>query len=480
VENNRLSRRFNAWIRDFLPENLPQLVFPLASLLIFIGTTYTWYPPQHTLANYAAQSGQPDLWFDFTSRWIQATYYVTQYAMWFVLLASIWLWSVPVEVPLRRFNRWVLLPVGLVIAVFLALVLLGESPPASVLDRASSGLHTLLWRFLGRLLTLGNGFYLTLLGTAMLIAALRMVAAGKVQLPLRFRNQTAEHPPGTVADSGLARRVMLFVVVASILVTIDVFLALLPGRMLTWSEGIAHFPIVDWLVATVDAALLAVCALVLLRQKRNPSALRILRLANAREAARAVAVSLLIIFIPRLALGIFQQWGIGSDHVQNLPSMWWELLVPSPVPALLLVLVTAFFQEVVLRGLLQSQLTDAVGLKRAIFLVALIAVLLPLYWGGQPYDGIRHSVIGVSTLIHVAVRLLYGVLLGWFFARTGSTLVVTLSYGTIVLFHRGSGDAFYLNHPGLFWMEMACLLFAGWFLFKRFPPAQATPAIPSA
>ncbi|MGB0035549.1 MAG: CPBP family glutamic-type intramembrane protease [Candidatus Acidiferrales bacterium] len=477
METKTLLTRFTAWIQDFLPENVIQLHFPIASLLVLIGTSSGWAPPRHMLVNLAAQLGQPDLWFDWSSHWIQAAYLAAQYAMQFAFLASIWLWSVPVRAPLRKFNRWVLLPIGLAIAVFLTMVLLGESPRISILDANSPGLHALLWRFPTRFMALGKGFYLTVVGAALLIAALRLVAAKKIHLPVRFRSQTSGQYSGAAEEPGLTRNVILFMIVASILKDfVNLFLlALSHWHLLSWVEGSANFPTFNWLIATVNAALAAVCALVFLKRNGDPWGRHIFRFARAREAAIAITVPLLIVFIPRIALGIFLQSEFNQDGVQDIPTMWGELFVPSPFPALLLVFVTAFLQEAALRGALQTRLTEAVGLKRAIFLIALIAYLLPLYWSAETYGGIRHPVIVFSSLIYIAVFLAYGVLLGWLFARTGSTAIAALAYGTLIFFHRGSGNDIYVAHPGVTWIEMACLLFAGWFLFKCYPPAQPSP-----
>jgi len=54
----------SAFVDDFLPENLLQLLFPLGTFLLLIGSWHSWLPPGHTFFAHRWQSVRPDQWFD--------------------------------------------------------------------------------------------------------------------------------------------------------------------------------------------------------------------------------------------------------------------------------------------------------------------------------------------------------------------------------------------------------------------------------
>jgi hypothetical protein len=48
--------RLRSFLQDFLPTNNLQLLFPLASLVLYVGASYPWLPPRHVLSNLQYQN----------------------------------------------------------------------------------------------------------------------------------------------------------------------------------------------------------------------------------------------------------------------------------------------------------------------------------------------------------------------------------------------------------------------------------------
>ena len=69
--------------------------------------------------------------------------------------------------------------------------------------------------------------------------------------------------------------------------------------------------------------------------------------------------------------------------------------------------------------------------------------------------------------------VIYSVPLGWLYARTRSIVPVALLHGTIALFHVGWGYQIHVNHPQLYWMELALWIVIGWYVFRRYPVRAA-------
>src|SRR5258705_7230227 len=157
MSEKALLGRLRSFLEDFLPESGLQLLFPLASFLLYVGASYPWLPPRHVLSNLQYQHQDGTLWFDISTRLLALRYYAILYAVRFSFLGSVALWCLPARNLCRRFASWVLLPSGLGVIWFIAVVLLSRPQPTSLLEpRAQIPF--------GRLLQLGTGFYVTLLG----------------------------------------------------------------------------------------------------------------------------------------------------------------------------------------------------------------------------------------------------------------------------------------------------------------------------
>jgi membrane protease YdiL (CAAX protease family) len=468
--------RAGFFLSDLLPESNLQLLFPLGTFLLLLGWEYwQWFPLNHSRTNYIAAG------------------IIMRLVVRFAYTASLVLWCVPVRNPSRKFFWWVFLPIGLCVLGSLAFFGLGLGGFSSVLEPESDALRDHL-RSLPQLFRgTGIGLWATIAGAFVFFGALHGVREGRFSLPVRFRG-TISKSAGAPGASNLVRRVFLLLIVSLVLVTLaeictEVALATLNSndlpRIFSWPRGL---PAWYWLTNLFDPAITGVCAAFIFRVNRDD------RIESAREFpaagyALALLLPLAIAFLPRLGLKIWREFLFAGGGLQaaGFPPTWGALFALDSHPWIVLVFLIAWFEEFVLRECLQRRLTERLGLKRAILVVALLWWVLPVYFGFGPIPSLRIGVPGVSLLVNLLVVITYNIPLGWLYARTRSLWPVTLMHGAILLFRVGdSGYAVYFAHPAFYWVELALWIFAGWYLFKKFPAdpelengVPATVALPS-
>jgi hypothetical protein len=475
-----LFRRLGIFLSDFAPGSPLQLLFPLGSFILLAGMSVSWLPPNHTVYDPYYQTPRPNLWFDVSTPALQIRYYAALWLIRLAFLASIALWCLRVRDVTRKFVVCVFLPFGLGVGYFLTLVLLGQSSAESVLEPTSQVLWNGLGKFPARLGSLGWGFYIAMLGAAVLSVGLWTVRSELSSLPFRFGN-TGASPHETPADSRLGRDVFVFLIVTSIVTTIlltigevvllDVYQARLP-----WISNWPHnFSIIQWLPELFAATLAAAFAILVWGVRPGEKSGGQIPL--SRGCAIGLLIPLAIIIVPRFL-------AIIASHLTGLvfAEDWDELLLPHPLVWPLIAFLIGFLYEFVLRRCLLAALSRTFGLKRAILLVALLWWLLPLYYEIASVPRLRIGAPGVLLLppIHASIYVVYSIPLGWLYARTKSVIPGTVMLGTVMLYHEGIGHLIYPTHPALFWTELAGWLLAGWFLFNRLPRRYAIAVLPTA
>jgi hypothetical protein len=466
--------RFTAFLNDFLPESTLQLLFPLASFILFVGASTSWLPPTHTLYRPEMQQaeknlGWTDLWFDLSTTTLVFRYYAAMFAADLAFFASVVLWCLPVRNVARRFAAWVFLPLGLALAYFLFLVLIGRSETPSILAPRSQIIAEQLRVFPARLPHLGIGFYITLLGGLALGFCVWAFRVGKINLPLRFRGQAPVS--GVEANPDLGRR--LFVVLAvSAVCSFVVMLPILAAmrRVGSWPN---NFSILEWAPPLSTAIITAVCAVVILRDDQKRLFSRKWDKLLVRQVGFAFLLALLIVLLPRIVPNVARGEPLfETEYGSGVPVAILGVDVPQPFFWLLIVYPIAWLQEIAMRGHVQSHLARRFGLKRAIFLVVHLWWMLGLGYGIGPIPGPGPTFPGVRALFSILLYAVYSVPLGWLYARTRSVLPGAVMYGTIVFFHEGNNFSAYYGHPAFYWIELALLVLAGWVLFKRYPPTE--------
>ena len=471
--------RLRSFLQDFLPANNLQLLFPLASLCLYVGASYPWLPPRHVLSSLQYQRQDGTLWFDVSTRFLVLRYYAILSAVHFSFLGSLALWCLPVRNLWRKFAGWVLLPGGLGVIWFIAIVLLSRPQAPSVLESRGQILQDDLLPFLGRLFQLGSGFYITLLGMALCAVALRIAAVRRVPLPIQFRER-AIRPQGAAREEIATPRLFVLVVatgVVAAVIEMGIFLPMMPvpGAPLPWYDTWPHFfSAWQWLPQLLDGLAVAACAVLLFR----PSGQRV----TSRHKCSirtfipfAVLVPLAIPLVPRLILKALFTF---STLLSNVP---YEFLGFGDFPWVLIVFLIAALQEFTLRACLQNRLENRFGFKRACLLTALLWWLLPLGSGFGPIPGLRFAIPGLSVLVSLLVLILYNVPLAWLWSRTRSLWLVSVMHGTILLFRAGNAShTVYFTFRWLYWIEAAAWIFMTFYLFKKFPIIQSDASLAPA
>jgi membrane protease YdiL (CAAX protease family) len=472
---NSLLGRLRSFLEDFLPANNLQFLFLLASLMLYVGASYPWLPPRHVLINSQYQHPDGTLWFDISTRFLMLRYYAILYAVHFSFLGSLALWCLPVRNLWRKFTGWVLLPGGLAVIWFTAIVLLSRPQPPSLLEPLGEILHDDLRPLLGRLLQLGTGFYITLLAMALCVIALRVAAVRSVPLPIQFR-ASANHPQGSAREETVAPRLFVLVVATTAVAAIiemGIFLPMVPvpGAPLPWYDTWPQFfSAWQWLPGLLEGLVVAACAICLFGlggQIAGPQRKRSMRLL----ILVAILVPLSIAVVPRLILKALFTF---STLLSNVP---YAFLGFGAFPWALIVFVIATLQEFTLRACLQSRLENRFGFKRACLLVALLWWLLPLSDGFGPIPGSRIAIPGLSVVVNLLVLVLYNVPLAWVWSRTRSLWLVSVVHGAILLFRASdAAHTVYFVFPWLYWIETAAWVLITFCLFKKFPIAQSDPS----
>jgi len=175
--------RLGTFLRDFLPEQNLQFLFPLGSFLLLLGAKYAWYIASNVLARLGAAGGaalfaRPD------PRLLYLCIFAGLLAH-FAFFASVVLWCLPVGNVLRKFGTWVLFPLGFATVTYLV-VLVSAVDAGSVLDTKLHRLYLSLRAILPDWTSVGLGVYGTLVGLALLGVGLRRVRAGTLRIPWRF------------------------------------------------------------------------------------------------------------------------------------------------------------------------------------------------------------------------------------------------------------------------------------------------------
>jgi membrane protease YdiL (CAAX protease family) len=467
-------QRLANFIRDFLPAQNLQLLFPLSSFLLLLGASHAWYLlrlPQEFDAVLRQQNYQvdPNAYERFThayQAWVVVEESIAMAAVRFASFASLVLWCVSLRKIASKFMAWVFLPAALALMGFLTFLIVTSGTRNAIVDTWIAAAQVSPPTSRPWFPALNVGFYLAISGLIVLAAGLILVRRGAIALPLRFRAVTAIAEARPEKTSSIARDVSTFVIVMSVWTFAGGWALLIPTLLgmkgLYWTDR--SFFVIQWAPALANAVAAAGLAFFLLRAERVKALARLLRRRAFRDYALALVLPLAVVLIPRFLLGVAFKPYLEPDE-------WPKLFIPHPLPSVLITFAIAFFEELAVRGYLQTTLEKHLSLKRSIFLTGLLWSFF-LGFGmvnSLPYDWAFAQFPGVSLVVRFATLIIYSVPLGWLYARTRSLIATTLMHGTIVIFHVGMGQNIHLNHPEFYWMEMALWIFAGWLLFKKYP-----------
>ncbi|HUJ33513.1 MAG TPA: CPBP family glutamic-type intramembrane protease [Candidatus Acidoferrum sp.] len=408
------------FLRDFLPEQSLQLLFPLGSFLLLLGGTHFWYElqlpgvsealrqsPRFPVDPYALQRFTHAL-----TAWAGLADLLARNFAQFAFLASLILWVLNIPKAASRFAAWVFLPACLALVAFPVYMIATARQRNAAVDDLLNSLYLSVpahnW-FPG----LSYGFYLTVAGLIVLAVSLALVRRGKVSLPVRFRGSAKAQGPGTEKTSGDGHSVFIFIIATTVLalavadsIALPQLLRSSPPKVLSGT-----FSVFEWGTAFGSAVAAAVVAFVCAGEGRTRLLHQTIR-APFAGIGLAVALPLALIFVPRLLFKLLEGFGVVVT-----PFGWREMLVPQPLPSILIVYAIALLEEFALRGYLQPTLESIFGVKRSIFLTALLWSLLPLSFGLVDWSlmPVLSKVPGASLLVQIAILIVYSVAFGWIY-----------------------------------------------------------------
>lgn len=176
-------------------------------------------------------------------------------------------------------------------------------------------------------------------------------------------------------------------------------LALVPlMRILSFSTALAEFSEIYWYLLTGIPLLVGILVVI-----------RILNLHPRDVGLTAGTIPFQgLIALTGIGLGLVEYLILRPEPL--IPTLTWQEII---LPALILLVVTGFVEELAFRGVMQHSSMQALGSWGWVYIAVLFSVLQ----------------IGLLSAIHWLVVLLIALLFGWIVKRTGSILGVSLCHG---------------------------------------------------
>jgi hypothetical protein len=195
--------RLGLFVRNFLPDQNLQLLFPLGASLLLLGASHTWYLlrlPREFDAVLRQSNYQFDLkaWDRFNHAyyaWVVVEEAIAMAAVRFGFFASLVLWSLPTHKIFSKFIAWVFLPAGMALGAFPVFLIATAKPRIAIIDALLAAAHVSPPAIQPWLPTLNVGFYLAISGLIILATGLMFVRKGTISLPLRFRSAAEMSAP---------------------------------------------------------------------------------------------------------------------------------------------------------------------------------------------------------------------------------------------------------------------------------------------
>jgi len=325
--------------------------------------------------------------------------------IWPIIVASLvsyftCFWSGPR--PLRRILGGVFLPSLLGLTLILYEYYQLTHPVRSLFE--SSRAAPALYKWLGaNLWNFPAGVHFCFLGLILLAAFTVRIYLGYSSLPVLLKGES--HSSGE--EEGLWNRYkwLIFILVGPIflLAGLGVFLGILP--YLFASHPLLSIPaiLLTAFTKTVDGLIVIVVALLILGKSERKAAWKCVQLPEPKLVLYALllplAISLLVSAAPYLVERA--QWAT-NNFGKNSPPLFGTYFEVGGMwdPWLAFLLLGAFGEEIVFRGLLLPQLMRRYGLHRAIFLTGI--VWAAVHFRSDSYTGLSF----VSVLYHLSWRIL--------------------------------------------------------------------------
>jgi Type II CAAX prenyl endopeptidase Rce1-like len=433
VRVNRM-RQFGAFCRSVLPADAGQFLLLAGSYLLFISCEMPWWPGYATRETWWLWAGgsKPALTTSFT-HWVLLSW-VLRVVYWGAGAAgySLFFWRAARSA--RRLVQWVILPASAGIAAAVCAAVF-------IYDISEGGLETSVFH-IKRILPLlpllakgfGPGLHVAIAGVAMVGVAAWRVRRGVTHLPAGFAVPAEEKPGG---DASVLRKfAWAMLALAAPLESVLILGGTPLLERVLWAFGKGRVPDY-WIIEATEgswrvlaAVPLAAIAVWLMGRERTKELARLLSPRRWGLLAFAVAIPLLVHWIPKILLLLAARirWATYESPMLAAapypkdylwPGRWqWDLL-RFPAAALL--------SELAWRGFALRRFVARLGLHRGI-------VLLGVFWGAMYLRSDWLAVGGdAAVLLALPSSMLWGIALcyplAWLTMRSDSVLPATLAMG---------------------------------------------------
>jgi len=401
-------KRATQFFRSVIPADPWQLVFLTGVIFLFICPRLPWRPSAEILMSKAAPVG-------FVSESVTKSFGLVVILLYPIIFAGLMGYATcfyPGPRPVRRIRWFVFLPTLFSLACILFFFYQNSGSPSSVLEPHSlippafQWLRASFWHF-----PVGFDFCVfSLLLLAIFVIRLR---SGISSLPLALPDPMASLDEA--ADLWPNTQILIFTLLAPLFL-IEGFFGVFLGLPYFFLHGsvLIIFAAVMKIVATVfDAAILVVLALWILGPWGRNAARKSLQLPEPRYARLALLLPIFISVLPQVVDYLIDRtyWAIylfKQDFPPQIASYFdlnrlWN-------PWLLLMILGAFAEEIVFRGLLLRNLISRYGFHRGLFLTGVV-------WGAIHFRGDPYSSLSVGgVFLHLADRILICLVLNYVFA----------------------------------------------------------------
>ena len=216
--------RLGTFLRDFLPEQNLQLLFPLGSFLLLLGASHFWYriqlPGVFEVLQQRNFQVDPQAFQQFNHSytvWVLIEEQIAKALTRLAFFTSLMLWCLNFRKVVSKFLLWVFLPAGFALVAFQIFLIVTGHQRNALLDAFTSATQVPLPSTRPWFPSVGDGTYLTAGGLMVLTVVLILVRQRTISLPLRFRNAAQLNASGQAEMHRDGKHVFVLLIVMFVL-----------------------------------------------------------------------------------------------------------------------------------------------------------------------------------------------------------------------------------------------------------------------
>lgn len=455
-------KRAAQFIRSVIPSDPWQLAFLAGAIFLLISPRLRW---PSNLDNYVAAMSSLGFSKGVAMADLMRVVNMLLNLITFGGLAGYAMCFWPGDKPVRRVLLSVFLPTLLSLAIILCIFVQRSRPASSIFE--SHATFLLVYRWLrANSLNLPVGLYFSLLPLLLIAVFTFRLYSGKSSLPLALPQRHA--PPTESPDSWPQLQLLIFILVGPFFLLrglADVFFGL---PTLLWRESVPSFytSVAITLTSVGDAAILLALSVWILGPWGKKAARNSLQLPEPRYSLLALLLPIIVNGLPSLAHYFVDRADWAARYFGQTPAPQLNVyfdLTRLGAPWLLLMVFSAFSEEIVFRGLLLQRLMNRYGFHRGIFLTGMVWAAIHFRTDRYP----EHSVEGVllSWVLRILICLAMNYVFVWMTLRWHSIIPagITHTVSNILIVSRVTGEVPWSYQILIvLWGTVAFLLFRFW------------------